>query len=212
MIVAYSPIGLVSRRPISKVLILVLCLCLWAPQAIAANDPQAVIKTGTDQVLELLKKYPENTQVRREKIRTAVDKYVDEYFDFDEIAKHALGTRWNEQPPEKQKEFTRDFSQLLFNTYIGKIEKYTNEKMTYNQKQIGGNCAVIEALEAGDQSGKVSIDYYLRLKDGKWKVYDVAIDGIGLVTNYRCQFEAILLRKSFDDLLRQLKEKIAAQG
>lgn len=212
MIAAYSPIGLVSRRPISKVLISVLCLYLRAPQAIAANDPQAVIKTGTDQVLELLKKYPENTQVRREKIRTAVDKYVDEYFDFDEIAKHALGTRWNEQPPEKQQEFTRDFSQLLFNTYIGKIEKYAFEKMTYNQKQIGGNCAVIEALEAGDQSGKVSIDYYLRLKDGKWKVYDVAIDGIGLVTDYRCQFETILLRKSFDDLLRQLKEKIAAQG
>ncbi len=212
MIAAYSPIGLVNRRPIYQALISVLCLCLWASQAIAANDPQAVIKTGTDQVLALLKKYPENTRVRREIIRTAVDKCVDEYFDFDEIAKHALGTRWNEQPPEKQQEFTRDFSQLLFNTYIGKIEKYTNEKMTYNQKQIGGNCAVIEALEIGDQSGKIHIDYYLRLKDGKWKVYDVAIEGIGLVANYRSQFEAILQRKSFDDLLRQLKEKIAAQG
>ena len=66
--------------------------------------------------------------------------------------------------------------------------------------------------EAGDQSSKVPIDYYLRLKDGKWKVYDVSIEGIGLVTNYRCQFEAILMRKSFDDLLRQLKDKIDAQG
>jgi phospholipid transport system substrate-binding protein len=212
MIEAYSHVGWVSRPLISKMLISVLCLCLWASQAIAADDPQAVIKTGTDQVLKLLKKYPENTQVRREKIRVAVDRYVDEYFDFDEIAKHALGTRWNEQPPEKQQEFTRDFSQLLFNTFIGKIEKYTNEKITYNQKQIGGNCAVIEALGAGDQSGMVPIDYYLRFKDGKWKVYDVAIEGIGLVTNYRCQFEAILMRKSFDDLLRQLKDKIDAQG
>ena len=212
MIEAYSHVGWASRPLISKMLISVFCLCLWASQAIAADDPQAVIKTGTDQVLKLLKKYPENTQVRREKIRVAVDRYVDEYFDFDEIAKHALGTRWNEQPPEKQQEFTRDFSQLLFNTYIGKIGKYTNENITYNQKQIGGNCAVIEALGAGDQSSKVPIDYYLRLKDGKWKVYDVSIEGIGLVTNYRCQFEAILMRKSFDDLLRQLKDKIDAQG
>ena len=67
--------------------------------------------------------------------------------------------------------------------YIGKIEKYTNEKITYNQKQIGGNCAVIEALEVGGQSGKVPIDYYLRLKDGRWKIYDVPIERIGLVTN-----------------------------
>lgn len=83
-----------SRRPISKTLISALCLCLWASQAIAAENPQAVIKAGTDRVLQILRKYPENTQVRREKIRAAVDKYVDEYFDFDQIAKYALGPRW----------------------------------------------------------------------------------------------------------------------
>ncbi len=212
MIAAYSHIRRVSGRHLSKTLISALCLCLWASQAIAAENPQAVIKTGTDQVLQLLKRYPEDTRDRREKIRTVVVKYLDEYFDFDEIAKHALGTRWNEQPPEKQQEFSRDFSQLLFSTYIGKIEKYVHEKITYNQKEIEGNRAVIETLEAGDQSCKVPVDYYLRLKDGKWKVYDVAIEGIDLVANYRGQFESILLRKSFDDLLRQLKEKIAAQG
>ncbi|SPF38217.1 Toluene tolerance family protein [Syntrophobacter sp. SbD1] len=211
MIAAYSHLRWVSRRPISKTLISVLCLCLWASQAIAVENPQAVIKTGTDQVIQLLKRYPENTRARREIIRAVVVKYVDEYFDFDEISKLTLGAPWNEQPPEKQQQFTRDFSQLLFSTYIGKIEKFTNEKITYNQKQIAGNCAIIEALEVGDQCN-VPIDYYLRLKDGKWKVYDVSIEGIGLVTNYRSQFESILLRKSFDDLLRQLKEKLAAQG
>ncbi len=209
MIAGYSRIGWVSRRSISKMLISALCLCLWASQAIAADDPQAVIKNGTDQVLALLQKYPENTQVRREKIRTAVDKYVDEYFDFDEIAKHALGTRWNDQSPEKQQEFTREFSQLLFNTFIGRIEKYTNEKFTFNRKQVGGDFAVIETLEVGAKPGKAPIDYYLRLKDGKWKVYDVSIEGIGLVANYHSQFESILLRSSFDDLLRQLRQKIA---
>jgi phospholipid transport system substrate-binding protein len=193
---------------ISKTLILVVCLSSWGSRAIAAENPQAVIKTGTYQVLQLLKKYPQNTQVRREKIRAVVN----EYFDFDAIAKRALGPPWNEQPPEKQQEFTRDFSQLLFNTYIGKIEKFTNEKITYNQKQMGRNCAVIEARVVGDQSGAIPIDYYLRLEDGDWKVYDVAIAGIGLVINYRDQFNEILSRSSFDDLLRQLKEKVAAQS
>ncbi len=205
MILTHSQIVRFSRRPVSKTLIPMVCLCLLASQAIAAENPREVVKTGTDQVLQLLRQYPGNTQVRREKIRAVVD----EYFDFDEIAKRALGPAWNGQPPEKQQEFTRDFSQLLFNTYIRKIERYTNEKITYSQKQTGGNYAVVEALVTGYRSGPVTIDYYLRLKDGEWKVYDVVIEGVALVTNYRGQFDDILLRNSFDELLRRLKEKIA---
>lgn len=186
-------------------LVSVVCLCLWASHAIAAENPQVVVKTGTDKVLQLLKQYPENTQLRREKIRVAVN----EYFDFNEIAKRALGPPWKEQPPEKRQEFTLYFSQLLFNTYIGRVEKYTNQKITYSQKQREGDYAVIEALVAGGQSGTIPIDYYLRLEDGDWKVYDVVIEGMGLVTNYRDQFNSILSRISFDDLLRQLKRKIA---
>ncbi|MGA2939084.1 MAG: ABC transporter substrate-binding protein [Syntrophobacteraceae bacterium] len=205
MIVNQSQIGWLSKRPVSRMLISLVCLCLWASHAIAAENPQAVVKTGTDKVLQLLKQYPENTQVRREKIRAAVN----EYFDFEEIARRALGRPWKEQPPEKQQEFTRYFSQLLFNTYIGRVEKYTNPKITYNQKRREGDYAVIEALVVAGQSGTITIDYYLRLEDGDWKVYDVVIEGMGLVINYRDQFNAILSRSSFDDLLRQLKEKIA---
>ena len=208
MIAAHSQIRRVNRSHIAKTLVSLLCLCLWASRALAAENPQAVVKTGTDQVLQLLKQYPESSGVRRGKIRAVVD----QYFDFDAIAKRALGPRWNEEPPEKQQEFTRDFSQLLFDTYIRRIEKYTNERIAYKQKQTGGDYAVIEAVVAGGQSGTIPIDYYLRLEDGKWKVYDVVIEGIGLVTNYHSQFESILMRSSFDDLLRQLKEKIAAQG
>ena len=98
---------------------------------------------------------------------------------------------------------------MLFNTYIGRVEKYTNEKITYNQKRREGDYAVIEALVTGGQPGAIPIDYYLRLEDGNWKVYDVVIEGMGLVTNYRDQFNSILSRSSFDDLLRQLKNKIA---
>ena len=205
MIVTQSQPGWVGKHPAFKMLIPAICLCLWASHAIAAENPQAVVKAGTDNVLQLLKQYPENTVARREKIRAAVN----EYFDFNEIAKRALGPPWKEQPPEKQQEFTRCFSQLLFNTYIGRVEKYTNEKITYNQKRREGDYAVIEALVTGGQSGAIPIDYYLRLEDGNWKVYDVVIEGMGLVTNYRDQFNSILSRSSFDDLLRQLKKKIA---
>ncbi|HYA41885.1 MAG TPA: ABC transporter substrate-binding protein [Syntrophobacteraceae bacterium] len=194
-----------NKRAITRTLAALFCFCLWAPQVLADVNPQAAVKTATDQVLQLLREYRENTQARRQKIRSVVD----EYFDFDAIAKRALGPRWKEQPPDKQQEFTRDFSQLLFNTYIAKVEKYANEKITYTQKQMSGDYAVVEVLVAGGQSERVAIDYYLRLKEGNWKVYDVVVEGVGLVTNYRSQFEEILSKSSFDDLLAQLKQKVA---
>lgn len=205
MIIARSQIGRVGKGVIFKILIAAVCFCLWTSLASAANNPREVVKTGTNQVIHLLKEYPQDTPSLRQKIRAVVN----EYFDFHTIALRALGPIWRQQSPEKLKEFTRDFSQLLFNTYIGKIEKYTDERITYNLKQEGGDYAVVEAIVTGGQTGEIPIVYYLHLKDGNWKVYDVVIEGMGLVTNYRDQFNAILSRSSFDDLLRQLKEKIS---
>ncbi|SPF49208.1 Toluene tolerance family protein [Syntrophobacter sp. SbD1] len=205
MMAAHSQSRWVGRYTVSKMLIPVVFLCLWASGSIAAQDPVTVVKTGTDQVLQLLKEHSGDTQTRRTKIRALVD----QYFDFNALAKRALGPAWKGQPQEKQQQFTRDFSQLLFNTYITKIEKYTNERISYNQKQMQGDHAVVEALVVGGQAGKVTIEYYMHLVDGNWMVYDVAIEGVGLVTNYRSQFDEILSRSSFDDLLTQLKAKVA---
>jgi phospholipid transport system substrate-binding protein len=86
---------------------------------------------------------------------------------------------------------------------------YANGGITYNQKQMGQDNAVVEALMSPNWVSKVGIDYYLYMKNGNWKVHDVSVRGISLVSNYRCQFAAILSRNSFDDLLKQLEEKIA---
>jgi phospholipid transport system substrate-binding protein len=193
-----------SKSFISKTLILVVCLCLWGSQAIAAEDPQAVVQTGTDQVLKILEQYPQDTPARREQIQAVVDGY----FDFEAIARLAVGRRWNSLPPEKQQEFTLEFSKLLFNTYIGGIEKYAKQKITYKHRPIYPGYVVVEAL-VGDQGSPVSINYYLHLKDGKWKVYDVAVEGMSLAANYRNQFDSVLTNGSFDDLSMMLKQKIA---
>ena len=193
-----------SKHLISKMLILVVCICLWGSQATAAENPQDVVKTGTDQVLQILKEYPQDTQTRREQVRAVVDKY----FDFKGVSKLALGPPWNKQPPEKQQEFARDFSKLLFSRYIGDIEKYANQKITYSQKQIAPGYAVVEA-RVSDQAGPVSLDYALHLKNGNWSVYDVSVQGISLVVNYRSQFDSMLANGSFDNLLMKLKQKVA---
>ena len=116
------------------------CICLWGSQAIAAESPLDVVRTGTDQVIKILKEYPQDTQARREKIRAVIDKY----FDFEGVSRLALGPQWNRQPPAKQQEFSREFSRLLFSKYIENIENYANEKITYKQRKITPSHVVVE--------------------------------------------------------------------
>jgi phospholipid transport system substrate-binding protein len=202
MFVARSQIGLMSKRFISKTLILVVCLCLWGSQAIATENPQAVVQTGADQVIKILTQYPQDTRARREQINAAIDGY----FDFEAIARLAVGPRWRSLTPEERQEFTLEFRKLLFNTYIGDIERLAKQKITYNHRTIGQGYA---AVEAHVQSSQVSLDFYLHLKDGNWKVYDIIVEGMSLVANYRNQFDSILANSSFDHLAVTLRQKIA---
>ncbi len=192
----------------SKSLILVICLCLWGSSVIAAENPQAVVQTGMDQILEILNQYPQDTRARREQIQ----RVVNGYFDFEAIARLSVGPRWQSLLPEKQQEFTLEFSKLLFNTYINTyvegIEKYAKQEITYNHRSINENYVVVEAV-VRDQGGGVSLDYYLHLRDGNWRVYDVAVKGMSLVSNYRGQFGSILTNNSFEHLLMMLRQKIA---
>ena len=203
LFVAHSQIGLMDRF-ISKALILAACLCLWGSQALAGENPQAVIQTGMDQVLKILTLYPQDTRTRREQIQAVVDGY----FDFEAIARLAVGPRWKSLLPEKQQEFTSDFSKLLFNTYIGDIQKYAKQELTYNHRTINQDYVVVETL-VRDSGSPISLAYYLHFKDGNWKVYDIAVDGVSLVDNYRGQFNAILANSSFDRLSVMLRQKIA---
>jgi len=170
----------------------------------AAESPQTVIQSGTDQILKILKQYPQDTRARRQQIQAVIEGY----FDFEPIARLAVGPRWRSLPPEKQQEFTLDFKKLLFNTFVGEISEYARQKIAYRNRTIYQGYVVVEAL-VEYQSGHVSLDYYLHLRDGNWKVYDVAVGGMSLVSNYRDQFDSILVNGSFDDLLTTLRQKIA---
>jgi phospholipid transport system substrate-binding protein len=204
MFVDRSKIGLKGKRFISETLILVVFLCLWGSGAIAAESPQAVVQTGTEQVLRILNQYPEDTRARRELIQGVIDGY----FDFEAISRLAVGPRWRSMPPEKQQEFTQEFKMLLFNTYIGDLQEYAKAKITYKNRSIYPGYAVVEEV-INDQGGPVTLGYYLHVKDGVWKVYDVAVEGMSLVSNYRDQFDSVLARGSFNGLFVMLRQKLA---
>lgn len=185
------------------VAIMAACLELSSPMALAAPDPLQTVRTGTDKVLQILREHSGNDQKRRQMIRGVVNKY----FDFDEMAKRALGPYWNEQSPQDQREFVKVFSQFLFNTYMARIKKYTDEKVEYKGHEVNGDYATVDAVVAGDRTGRIPIVYRLYLKDGHWRAYDVVIEGVGLINNYRSQFRSILSSESFDHLLKLLRKK-----
>ena len=135
---------------------------------------------------------------------------VSEYFNFDEMAKRALGRPWKEQAPDKRQEFTLLFKQLIFNTYINRLENYTGskERVFYDSEKLDGDYATVKTHVVYQGDNNVEIEYRLHRDAGEWKVYDVVVEGISIVENYRSQFASILNNESFDSLLSRLREKI----
>lgn len=198
--------------PAKSALCLVLIAVLSVPYSAlseAASGPLAVIRSGTDRALDILRSAHSGTGPKISERRGEILIIVDEYFNFREMAKRALGAPWKDQPQEKQREFVVLFKELLFNTYVDRVEKYTgaNEKVIYDQEIIEGDFAVVKTRVLNYKDADVQLDYRLRLEEGQWKVYDVIIEGISLVNNYRSQFNSLMASGSFDNLLKVLRDK-----
>lgn len=195
-------------------LILLLCASLFSASSVgSANSPLGLIQSGTDHVLQILKSAQSGAGPGLRDRRAEILQTVDEYFDFGEMAKRALGRPWKDQSPQKQQEFVDLFKQLIFNNYVGRVETYTgtNERVVYDEQKIEGEYALVKTRVLDYKNTNVQLDYRLRLVNGQWKVYDVVVEGVSLVENYRGQFTSILAGKSFDALLSQLREKVADQ-
>jgi len=149
---------------------------------------------------------PEHTEKRREKMRQSVF----QRFGFEEMAQRALGPHWQKRTPAEKKEFTTLFSELLERSYINKIESYTSEqKVLYTKETIEKDgYASVRTEIVVKRDANVEVEYRLLKRDGNWQVYDVVIEGVSLVNNYRTQFNNIVSQESYDALVKKLKLKI----
>ena len=175
-----------------------------------AIGPMSVVKSGTDRALDILRtsQAPEGQKIRQR--REEILQIVDEYFNFNEMARRALGRPWKDQSPEKQREFVKLFKDLLFNTYVDRVETYTgtNERIVYDEERIEGDYAMVRTRISNYKNTDVRVEYRLRQANGEWKVYDVVVEGISFIENYRSQFNSILAGESFDALLNRLRQKV----
>lgn len=194
-------------KKIASVFGLLLLMLAFSSVALA-GEPQDRLKGGIDKVIAILSdpalKGPAKRAERQNKLRTVADGF----FDWRELSRRALAENWNKYSPKQQDEFVASFSELLQKTYIRKLEKYNNEKVTYVKEQIEGNHAFINTqVMMKDKSIPIN---YIMIKRDQWMVYDVMVEGVSLVKNYRSQFSKVLTKESPEALLQRIKDKIKA--
>ncbi|HEX9442990.1 MAG TPA: ABC transporter substrate-binding protein [Candidatus Binatia bacterium] len=194
-----------SLKP--RVAWLVGIVCLAFAAAAAAGPPTDQTRQTVDRVLTIVRspelKAPARQQERRDQLRQAI--YA--RFDFMEMAKRSLGPHWARRSPQEQQEFVKVFTDLLENAYLDKIEGYQGEKIVYTREKLDGDNAEVDSKVVTQKGEEFSINYKLASAGGEWKVYDVVVEDISLVNNYRSQFNRILANASFDELLRKLHQK-----
>jgi phospholipid transport system substrate-binding protein len=182
-------------------------VALLAARVATAGAPTEQLRTQVDKVLKLLDdgalKAPDKTKERR----VAVRKVADDIFDFGETAKRSLGRHWAARTPEERDEFVKLFGDLLERSYISKIELYGGEKIQYVGDKIEGETAVVQSKLLTKGGGEVPIEYRMLKKGERWLVYDVVIEGVSLVSNYRTQFNKIIQTSSFQDLVKKMKTR-----
>ena len=128
-------------------------------------------------------------------------------FDFAEMAKRSLGQQWQRRTAEEQAEFVKLFTDLLEDAYVSKMESYNGEKVLYTRENQDSDSVEVDTKIATKKGEEYSINYKLHQSKGEWKVYDVVIENVSLVNNYRSQFNRILANSSFNDLVQRIKEK-----
>jgi phospholipid transport system substrate-binding protein len=179
-------------------------LLMGVTSVVEAGEPLEKVRQTINNVLDVLSNQALPEQKRKAKIRAAVL----QRFNFEEMAKRALSRHWQERTPEEQEEFLQLFTDLLENSYIDKIEQSEGkEDINYTEETLeDGNASVqTEIVQQGDQN--IDVEYRLLKRNGDWQVYDVVIESVSLVNNYRTQFNKILLQESYEALIKKMKLK-----
>ncbi len=194
------------RKSLAALIIAFAALNL-SPVSASAATPLETIQAQVDRALEVLRDpvpKAESAKAAKEKKIWAI---LDSVFDYTELSKRTLAQNWKKLSPDQQKEFISLFGKLLGTVYMDRIIAYKDEKVVFGKvTNLSDKTAEVQS-QVVQSSKSIPIHYRMILRDGEWKVYDVAIEGASLVQNYRTQFREILTNKTPEDLLKQLREK-----
>ena len=194
-------------RMSAGVSVAVLLWTVWSATPLLAGGVHTEALKGTiNEVLRILAdpnmKKPDRAQERRK----LLEKVVSDRFNYEEMAKRTLAAQWQKLNDKERAEFVNLFMKLLTNSYADKVEGYSGEQIHYLNERLEGDYAEVRT-KAKSGKAEIPLDYRLLSKGGDWRVYDVVVDGVSLVSNYRGQFAKIIRTSGYDDLVTRLREK-----
>lgn len=197
-----------KQKPNSTVAaLLLLFFALVVPSPSSAGAPTEQIRASVDKIVAILNnpqlKSAAKIKERRDQLRQAISSR----FDFTEMARRSLASQWRRLGPKEQEEFVRLFTDLLERAYVDRIEGYSDEKFAYVREILDKNYAEVNSRIVTHNGEEFSLNYKVLLKNGEWKVYDVVVENISLVNNYRSQFTRIIANSSYEELVRRMKDK-----
>jgi phospholipid transport system substrate-binding protein len=176
-----------------------------------AGEPLDQVKQTTDKILSILNNPSLKAPGKAGEQKRLIWQAVDERFDWEELSRRSLGPHWTKLGSEERKEFISLYSTLLRRTYLNRVDDYSGENVRYGQERIDGEYGVVE-LRVITRTGKeIPATYRLIRKGADWRVYDIWVQGVSLVNNYRAQFNSIITRSSYEELVRLLKDRAAKE-
>jgi phospholipid transport system substrate-binding protein len=197
--------GDMKRSSAVPLALLGLLFLIGSPTEASAGAPTDQLRASVDQIIKVLDDPTLKPEGKVAERRAAIRKEAVVVFDFTETAKRALGRHWQGLSDQDRQEFTALFTDLIERAYISKIERYSGEKIAYTGEAVDSGLATVRTRFVTKQGTEVPIDYRMQQKGDRWLVYDVSIEGVSLINNYRTQFDKIIQTSSYAELVRKLK-------
>jgi phospholipid transport system substrate-binding protein len=178
---------------------------LLTVQGAWAGPPTDQLRPAVDRVIRIIQDNALKGETKTAERRGAIRNISDGIFGWREMAQRSLGAHWRARTEAEREEFVRLFRDLLERRYILTIERYSGEQITYSGDSIDGNQAIVRTKFLTKQRQEVSIDYRMIRQGDRWLVYDVLVENVGLVGNYRTQFNQIIRTSSFEELVNKMR-------
>jgi phospholipid transport system substrate-binding protein len=182
-------------------------LALLLPRTALAGPATEQLRDRVDRVLQVLTDPELSKEERTAERRAAMRKIAGEVFDFTEISRRSLARHWQARTPAEREEFVRLYGDLLERAYVSKIELYSGEKIDYVGEVPDGDVTTVRTRIITKHGTPIPVDYRMFQQNGRWRAYDALIEGVSLVGNYRNQFNSVIQRSSYADLVKTLRTK-----
>ena len=188
-------------------------LAAWLMVAGAAvaspvTGPREAVESAIVRVLSVIQDGEVNGKAVTETDRRAeVRRIAREMFDYDEMTRRTLSRHWSQRTADEQAEFVALFSDLLERSYVSRIEAYAGEKISFVGESIDGSFATVRSKVLMQRRSETVLDYRMHVRDGRWRVYDVLIDGVSFISTYRSQFDRVIQAESYGSLVERLRKR-----